>query len=166
MIITLVVAASENNVIGRDNKLPWHLPDDLKFFKKTTLGKPVLMGRKTWESMNGKPLPGRTNIVLSGSAPELPPGVLLFSSIREALSACNGEPEVCIIGGGQIFNETLDLADNIYLTRVHTTIEDGSVFFPELDAGLWQLSWQEHHEADERHAFAFTFQHYEKVRPR
>jgi dihydrofolate reductase len=123
MIKTIVVAASENNVIGIDNNLPWHLPDDLKFFKKTTLGKPVLMGRKTFESL-GRPLPNRLNIVLSRSKQALPEGVLQFSDYNEAILYLEGKhtEEVCIIGGGVVFANTLDLVDQLFITRVHTSL--------------------------------------------
>jgi len=159
MQISLIVAASENNVIGKENDLPWHLPLDLKFFKKTTLGKPIVMGRKTFESF-GKALPKRLNIVLSGHLGKAPEGTMLFKSVGEALAYLKGKdyPEIFIIGGGQIFSEALSLADTIYLTRVHTIIEDGDAFFPDFKNGKWQLEWEEDHFADEQHAFDFTFQ--------
>ncbi len=165
MILSAIVAVAENNAIGKNNQLPWYLPDDLKFFKKTTLGKPVLMGRKTFESL-GKPLPARTNIVLSRQhGLKLPDGVLLFSDIKSALSSMeetNAE-EGFIIGGGKIFEETFSLIDRLYLTRVHTKVEDADVFFPEIDHTHWKLSWHEDHPADEKHAFAFTFQQLERI---
>jgi dihydrofolate reductase len=163
MIRTLIVAASENNVIGINNDMPWHLSDDLKFFKKTTLGKPVLMGRKTYESL-GKPLPKRLNIVLSRNAIALPEGVLHYRSYNEAIAYLEQEhtPEVCIIGGGIVFEEALAAADQVYLTRVHTTLENGEVFFPNLDSALWEKVWEEFHPQDEQHAFAFTFQRFER----
>lgn len=165
MNILQVVAASENNVIGVQNQLPWHLPEDLKFFKKTTLGKPVIMGRKTYESL-GKPLPNRLNIVLSGQESlELPEGVLHFRSVNAALELLKdaGYEEVCIIGGGQIFSETINITDTIYITRVHTTIDNGDAFFPHIDHSHFVLTWEEHHAADEKHAFAFSFQRYERT---
>jgi dihydrofolate reductase len=165
MLITIVVAASENQVIGIGNALPWHLSDDLKFFKKVTLGKPVLMGRKTFESM-GKALPGRLNIVLSRSTPVLPEGVMHFSSLPDALGYLEQQhtEELCIIGGGVLFTETLSCTDQVYLTRVHTVLEHGDAFFPELKPGDWDLVWEEYHPADDKHAYAFTFQHYKRKR--
>lgn len=163
MTITMVVAASENNVIGVHNQLPWHLPDDLKFFKQRTLGKPVLMGRKTFESM-GRALPGRLNIVLSRQEPVLPAGVLHFRSGKDALHflESQGAEEVCIIGGGVVFGEWLDHADQIFLTRVHTLLSEGEAFFPELPVSDWVRVWSEYHEADERHPFSFTFEQYKR----
>ncbi len=164
MKIIFVVAASENNVIGVQNELPWHLPDDLKFFKKITLHKPVLMGKNTWLSL-GKPLPGRLNIVLSASlsAHEVPEGVLVFDELFGALKYLQDRqiPEVCIIGGGQLFHGALALAQTIYLTRVHTRIENGDVFFPELPDS-WKKIWEEHHCKDERHAYNFSFEQWKK----
>jgi dihydrofolate reductase len=163
MIRTIVVAASENNVIGINNNLPWHLSDDLKFFKKITLGKPVLMGRKTFESL-GKPLPKRLNIVLSRSTQNLPEGVLHFDKYELAIQFLEKEqtPEVCIIGGGVVFADAIDSADQIYLTRVHTTLDNGEVFFPLLEKEKWNLVWEEFHPQDELHNYSFTFQHYKK----
>lgn len=164
MIISFVVAVSENNVIGKDNKLPWRLPADLQFFKKTTLGKPVIMGRKTWESINERPLAGRLNIVLSSLALNLPDGMPQCTSIDDALQVAKMRDagEACIIGGGEIFKATLPIADIIYLTRVHTIIEDGTVFFPELDKKVWELKWEEAHETDEKNNYAYTFQRFER----
>jgi dihydrofolate reductase len=164
MELTLVVAASENNVIGKGNQLPWHLSDDLKFFKQVTSGKPVVMGRKTFESL-GRPLPNRLNIVLSRSAISLPEGVLLFHALQEALEYLRQQalPEACIIGGGIVFEEALPVATQVYLTRVHTTIADGEAFFPELSPDQWQLTWESAHPADEKHAYAFTFQQYKRI---
>lgn len=164
MLKTIVVAASENNVIGVNNQLPWHLSDDLKFFKKITLGKPVLMGRKTFESMGSRALPNRLNIVLSRQSLELPEEVLQFQSYPEAIEHLKKIecPELCIIGGGVIFERYLDEADQIYLTRVHCHIDDGTVFFPEIDPSKWEKTWEEPHPQDEKHSHAFTFQLYKK----
>jgi len=163
MLKTIVVAASENQVIGKGNELPWRLPDDLKFFKKLTTGKPVLMGRKTFESL-GRALPDRLNIVLSRTVPQLPEEVLHFDALPEAMDYLDQKDvaEVCIIGGGILFAETLSQADQVFLTRVHTHIDGGDAFFPELDPAMWVLVWQEDHPADQKHAFPFTFQQYLK----
>ena len=165
MIKTIVVAASENNVIGIDNNLPWHLPDDLKFFKKTTLGKPVLMGRKTFESL-GRPLPNRLNIVLSRSKQALPEGVLQFADYDEAILYLEEKQteEVCIIGGGVVFANTLDLVDQVFMTRVHTCLENGEVFFPAINPELWTKVWEESHDKDEAHQYSFSFQQFKKAR--
>lgn len=165
MFISFVVAVSENNVIGKNNGLPWHLPLDLKFFKKNTLGKPVIMGRNTFESIGSKPLPDRENIILSRSLNKAPAGTLLFDTLNKALGYLRDQdvPEACIIGGGAVFAESIHLARLIYLTRVHTEIKDGTAFFPELNRESWQRIWKEEHQKDERHAFDFTFEKWERI---
>ena len=165
MILSAIVAIAQNNAIGKDNQLPWHLPDDLRFFKKTTMGKPVLMGRKTFESL-GKPLPGRLNIVVSHQENlQLPEGVLLYNNLEKALKRLEEEPvdEAFIIGGGKIFEETMNKIDRLYVTKVNTVIEDATAFFPEIDHTHWKLVWEEHHPADEKHRYAFTFQQLERI---
>ena len=146
MSINIIVAASENNVIGRDGGLPWHLPEDLKRFKKLTLGHVVVMGNKTWESIPEKyrPLPGRKNIVLAREENYVvPDNVQHFSSLDTALDTYKDET-VFIIGGGEIYRQTLDRADKVYLTRVHKKI-DGDVFFPEIDLNIWKEIEREDH---------------------
>ena len=165
MTLSFIVAVSDNNAIGRNNQLPWHLPEDLKFFKRTTLGKPVVMGRKSYESL-GKPLPGRLNVVLSRqNNMELPEGVLLFNNIEDAVAAMakTDNEEVFIIGGGKVFEQSMQLVDRMYITRVHGTIPDADVFFPNIDHTHWKLVWEEHHEKDEKHQYAYTFQRYERI---
>ena len=165
MILSFIVAISENNAIGKDNQLPWYLPEDLKFFKRTTMGKPVVMGRKTYESL-GKPLPGRLNIVVSGKKDlALPEGVLLYSDLDKAIDRLQQEAteEGFIIGGGQIFAETMPIADRMYITRVHTEISDADAFFPEIDHTHWKMVWEEKHEADEKHKYPYTFQQFERI---
>jgi dihydrofolate reductase len=159
--ISLIVAAAENNLIGKDNALPWRLPADLKYFKTITLGKPVVMGRKTWDSI-GKPLPGRLNIVVTRQRELQLPGAIVVSNLNDAMRAAGGAEELMIIGGAEIFREMLPRADRIYLTRVHARIE-GEVFFPELDAGKWQELSREDYAADERHAFAYSFLVLERI---
>lgn len=157
--ISLIVAAAENGAIGKDGELPWRLPDDLKFFKKNTLGKPMIMGRKTWESLGGKALPGRTSIVLSRKEKlELPEEVKQYTDLQDAIASVETLPEIMIIGGGQIFKEAILIADVIYHTLVHTVIEDADAFFPDIDTKIWEKTWEEAHAADERHPLAFTFQ--------
>lgn len=165
MILSSIVAADEKNAIGKDNLLPWYLPKDLQFFKKTTLGKPIIMGRKTYESL-GKPLPGRLNIVISRQKEvSLPEGVLRYDSIEAALERVQREAtdEAFIIGGGILFQQTMDIIDRLYLTRVHTVVEGATVFIPDIDHTHWKLVWEEKHEADEKHRYSFSFQQYERV---
>jgi dihydrofolate reductase len=154
-MIAIIVAAAENGVIGSDNRLPWHLPDDLKRFKALSLGKPIVMGRRTFESI-GKPLPGRTNIVVTRQAGLAIAGVVVVNSLDAALAAAGAAPEVVVIGGAEIFRQALPRADVIHLTRVHARIA-GDVVFPGLEPGKWRETAVEHHAADERHQYAFTF---------
>src|SRR5690606_22347407 len=133
--IKLVVAYSSNRVIGRDNDLPWRLPSDLAHFKRMTMGQPILMGRKTWESL-GRPLPGRPNLVISRNAGYVAEGASVFTSLADALAACQDEASVCVIGGAQIFADALPLADEVIATEIHAHV-DGDVFFPTLPAGQW-----------------------------
>ncbi|HEY9278770.1 MAG TPA: dihydrofolate reductase [Eoetvoesiella sp.] len=134
--IKFVVAYSDNRVIGRDNALPWRLPSDLAHFKRNTLGQPIIMGRNTWESL-GRPLPGRPNLVVSRNSNFHAEGASVFASVQDALSSCADQPSVCIIGGAQIFEQTLPLADEIIATEVHAQV-DGDVFFPVLNPAQWQ----------------------------
>lgn len=161
-VISLIVAASTNNAIGKNNQLLWHLPRDLKFFKNTTWGFPVIMGRKTFESVN-KPLPGRNNIVVSSNPDWKAENVVSAINLEEGLlrareTNCN---QVFIIGGGELYKQSMDLADNIYLTRVHGNIE-GDVFFPVLDATKWKLVSYRDYDADKKHAYDHSFQFWEK----
>ncbi|MGZ5246814.1 MAG: dihydrofolate reductase [Flavitalea sp.] len=156
--LSLVVAASENNVIGKDNHLLWHLPNDLKFFKNTTWGMPVIMGRKTFESV-GKPLPGRTNIVISRQEGWSAEKITVVRSLEEAIeqSSSMDAREAYIIGGGEIYKQSMDLADRIYITRVHTELE-GDTFFPAIDTNKFELVSSLPFEADEAHQYAYTFE--------
>ncbi len=162
MIISLIVAASTNNAIGKNNQLLWHLPKDLKFFKNTTWGMPVIMGRKTFESVN-KPLPGRINIVITKQTNWQAEGVITAFSIQDALvkAAATNCKEAFIIGGGQIYAETLPIANNIYFTSVDAIIE-GDTFFPSINKNEWTLLSSEENKIDEKHAYHFTFQHWQK----
>lgn len=160
-MISIIVAASENNVIGKNNQLIWHLPDDLKFFKKMTTGKVILMGRKTFESIGSRPLPNRINVVISRNTDFNTQGIVVFDDISKAVSAYKNEHDICIIGGEQIYRQSVMIADEIYLTRVHTIIE-GDVFFPELNQKDWKLIHEEYHPKDEKHPYDFTFQRYIK----
>lgn len=163
MIISLLVAASENNVIGVNNDLPWKLPDDMKFFKNMTWAMPIVMGRKTFESMGGKALPGRTNIIITRQKDFKRDKVTVVTSWNDAVFVAQetDAKELFVIGGGEIFKETIDKADRIYITRVHTKL-DGDVFFPEIDRSKWHLKSEREHAADEKHQYSFTFQTWEK----
>ena len=158
MNITLVVAASENNTIGKDNKLLWHLPKDMRFFKNTTWAMPVLMGRKTFESMGSKLLPGRMNIILTNQKGLNIDGAHIVNSILAGieLATNNNYKELMVIGGGQIYDLALPMANKIWFTRVHTNIE-GDTYFPTLDK-TWNLSSVESHQADEKHLYSFDFE--------
>jgi dihydrofolate reductase len=153
--VALVVAISDNGVIGNNGGLPWHLPDDLKYFKVVTFGKPVLMGRRTLESI-GKPLSGRRNLVLTRSASGPPPGVEYVHSVEQARALAAGAAELCVIGGAEVFALALPLATRIYLTRVHATIV-GDTYFPLRDFSGWHESESVAHAADNRHAYAMSF---------
>lgn len=160
MKISLILAASENDVIGKGNALPWRLPADLKFFKTVTLGKPIVMGRKTWESL-GKPLPDRTNIVMTRGSLQLSGGVVV-DSVAAAVRAAGDADELMVIGGADIFREFLPLAQRIYLTRVHAVI-DGDVVFPLPGPAQWRELSRQDYPADERHAYPFSFIVLERV---
>lgn len=160
--LTLIVAAAENNAIGKDNKMLWHLPNDFKYFKKNTLEHSVVMGRKTFESI-GKPLPERRNIILTRDMNYTHEEVDVANSVQEVLNYCRDEREIFIIGGAEIYKQTLPLADKILLTRVHTTI-DGDAYFPELLDHEWNLVSAENHEKNEKHAFEYTFEVYERAK--
>lgn len=158
--IILIVAAAENNAIGKDNQMPWHLPNDFKYFKQQTLNHSVVMGRKTFESI-GKPLPERRNIVITRNHDWKTEDVDVANSLEEVLTYCRDEREVFIIGGAEIYKQALPLASKVLLTRVHTSI-NGDAYFPSLDSNEWKLVSSEQHESDERHAFDYTFEMYER----
>lgn len=162
MIINLVVAATENNVIGKDNRLLWHLPNDMAFFKNVTWGMPVIMGRKTYESL-GKPLKGRTNIIITSNKNFPVEGIITVSGINEALleSSRTDAKECYVIGGGEIFKSVMPQANRIYMTRVHTIL-DGDTFFPEIDTKEWELSESASFEKDEKHAYPYTFETWQR----
>ena len=158
MNITLVVAASDNNVIGKDNQLLWHLPKDMRFFKNTTWGLPILMGRKTFESLGNKVLPGRLNLILSNQKNIKTNGATLVHSLQEAvnLAAKQDYKQLMVIGGGQIYELALPLAHTIMLTRVHTTIE-GDAFFPTLNED-WLMTGSTFYNSDEKHSYSFDIE--------
>ena len=155
-MIALVVAMAENRVIGKENKLIWHLPADLKFFKNLTTGHPIIMGRKTFESI-GKPLPNRTNIVITRQADFTAEGCMVAHSLTEALMLAQQlDSDIFVIGGAEIYKQAMFLADTIYLTEVHHTFE-GDTFFPEIDSVLWQETSREEHKADEKNPYDYAF---------
>lgn len=161
-MITLVVAMGMNREIGVNNQLPWHLPKDLKHFKEITSGHPVVMGRKTYASI-GKPLPNRTNIVISRKTDWFEEGILIVGSIKEALKfAQKIDPNIFIIGGGNIFEQTIAIADRLEVTEIKTTIE-ADTFFPAIDPKIWRKTGENCHEKDEKNNFDFCFQRFEKI---
>lgn len=159
--ISIIVAASTNNVIGSQGDLPWRLPDDLKRFKAITMGKPIVMGRKTWDSI-GRPLPGRQNIIITRQPDFLAEGCDVVASMDAAIAAAGAADELMVIGGSQIYELALPLATRIYLTRVHADVE-GDAFFCDVDETRWQLVDVDPHAADERNEFAFSFQVYKRT---
>ncbi len=159
-MISLIVAASTNNVIGVRGELPWRLSADLKHFKALTMGKPIIMGRLTWESI-GRPLPGRKNIVVTRNKAFAAEGCDVVASPAEALAAAGDVEEVMVIGGGQIYELFLPKAGRVYLTRVHTDVE-GDAWFPELDAGTWALLDVEQHIKSDGNEFDFEFRTYQR----
>lgn len=164
MTISIIVATSLNNAIGKNNQLLWHLPADLKFFKATTMGCPVIMGRKTFQSI-GRTLPGRKNVVITKDKnfnSDHQFDIVVVSSIDEALIKMHAEKEVFIIGGGEIYNQTIGITDLIYRTIVNTTI-DGDVYFSEINKDEFNLVWEEKHEADEKNKFDYTYQKFERI---
>jgi dihydrofolate reductase len=150
-----VVAVAENGVIGRDNALPWRLPNDLKFFKKTTLGHPILMGRATFDSI-GRPLPGRLNLVLSHKRDLHIEGCTVVHSLDDAIAAGADASELMVVGGAQVYAQILPRADRIYLTRVHADVA-GDTYFPAIDTTQWRAESTERYEADAQHAHAYSF---------
>jgi dihydrofolate reductase len=165
MIVSLIVAASTNNVIGKDNQLVWHLPNDMKFFKNTTWGMPVVMGRKTFEALAGKPLPGRFNFVITRKKDWDPHNdkVKVVSTLEASIAAAEETDckEAFVIGGGEIYAASMSVADRIYMTRVHTVVE-GDTYFPVIDEKNWEMISHLDFPADEKNAYAHSFQVWER----
>jgi dihydrofolate reductase len=161
MKIAIVVAMAANRVIGRDNRLPWHLPADLKHFKQLTLGKPIVMGRKTYESL-GRPLPKRTNIVVTRDRDYAAPGCVVVHSLEDALQAAGESAEVMVIGGAEFYRQVLPHTDTIYLTRVHAEFEGGTVF-PELNEAAWREVGRTDCEPDEKNPWPYSFIELERI---
>ncbi len=163
MIISLIVAASSNNAIGKNNQLLWHLPNDLKNFKNTTWAMPVIMGRKTFESLNGKVLPGRVNIIITRQHHWTASKAITVHSLLDAIQYAKAQHfnEIFIVGGGEIYEQALAIADKIYLTRVHANVE-ADTFFPEINAHVWQLVSTKEFSADAKHVYPYSFQIWRK----
>ncbi|PSL30741.1 dihydrofolate reductase [Chitinophaga ginsengisoli] len=162
MTLSIIVAASENNVIGVNNHLPWHLPVDMKYFKDMTMGKPIVMGRKSFEEL-GRVLPGRPNIMITRQSDYKAEGLYIVPSLEAGIEKAKtfGTEEIFITGGGEIFKMALPIIDRLYLTRVHAEVS-GDTYFPEFDPRGWKLVKNERHEKDEKHAYALTFQVWER----
>lgn len=165
MLISLIAAVARNHVIGKNNDLPWHLPDDMKYFMTTTRGHHVLMGRKNYQSIPQKfrPLPDRVNIVVTHQSGFPAPGCLVVHSLEKGIETARtaGEPELFIIGGAEIFSQSLPLADRLYLTEIDAAVP-GDAHFPMVERTHWNVKKTQHHPTDERHAYAFDFVVYEK----
>ena len=164
----IIVAIADNNAIGRDNALLWHISEDLKFFKRTTSGCPVIMGRRTFESI-GRPLPKRTNIVVSRGF-DAPEGVVVVPSLDEAYTAASavipdliGNPRCFVIGGGQIYAQTMHDADRLIITHVHTVIEDADTFFPPIDPSVWTVAERSEMFHDDESGYGFEFVEYVRI---
>lgn len=165
MKITIVVAAALDNAIGRNNDLMWKLPADLKFLKNKTWGLPVLMGRKTWDSLQGQPLKGRPNLVLSRQTLSLA-GAITINNIEEAdnWARVHGYQEICLLGGAQLYKQFMDRVDTIFMTRVQTTFPEADAFFPPIDETTFTLHHSDAHSPDERHAFGYHFQEWRRLK--
>ncbi len=165
MMISLIAALTKNRVIGKNNDLPWHLPDDMKYFMQATKAHHVIMGRKNYESIPEKfrPLPNRTNIVVTRQKDFLAPGCILVNNMEDgiAMARAGGETQLFIIGGSEIYDLAMPHADLLYLTEIDTTLE-GDTYFPAFDKSEWNERSRTHHEADARHAYPFDFVVYQK----
>lgn len=165
MIISAIVAVGHNNVMGRNNDIPWYLPADLKYFKKTTLNHHIVMGRKTFQSI-GRPLPKRTNVIITRQPFFIASGCTTTHSVEQALQVAkdNGEEEVFIIGGGEIYKQSQPFWDKLYLTKVDVKVEDGDTFFPKIDDSEWKEIFSEYHTADEKNEMDYSFHIYERIK--
>ena len=163
MTISHIVAVSENNVIGKNNQLPWYMPADMEYFKNTTWGHYVIMGRKSYEA-EGKALAGRTNIVITRNNHYYIPDGIVVQSIEEAfrIPEQKGENEIFIIGGGELYKQSLEITNKVYLTRIHTICE-GDVFYPELDRKNWKIVKKEFHLNDQKNPFSYTYFIFERI---
>ena len=164
MILSHLVAASTNNAIGKDNQLLWHLPNDMKFFKNVTWAMPVAMGRKSFNALDDKPLNGRFNIIITRQKDFTADGIVVVNSINDAVFVAqqNDYKELMILGGGEIYKQSMDIADKLYITRVHAIFEDADTFYPEIDESKWRLTSNQDFFADEKHAYDYSFQLWER----
>lgn len=161
MTVAIIVAMDEQRLIGKDNDLPWKISADLQYFRRTTMGKPLIMGRNTHESI-GRALPGRQNIVITSQHDYQAEGCDVVPSVEAALALCDDAEEKMIMGGASLYQQTLPLADKLYLTQVHARLE-GDTWFPEWSEQDWQLIHSEDHQADEKNEFDYSFQLYQRV---
>jgi dihydrofolate reductase len=162
-MISIIVAIAEDNGIGNKNDLLWHIPEDLKRFRKLTLGNTVIMGKKTWESLPNKPLPGRKNIIITDDLKDnFEPGITTYS-IEEALSKCGADEEIFIIGGGSIYRQFMPLADRLYITHIHKKAP-ADVFFPKIDPAIWEVAEKDEHEQKEGSPLTYTYIIYNRKR--
>ncbi len=162
--ISIIVAADENNAIGKNKQLLWHLPYDLQNFKKLTTGHTIIMGRRTFESLPAGALPNRKNIVLTGVPEAIIDNVFACSSMEEAITLCSKEDEIYMIGGALVYKQALPIAETLYFTRVHHVFEGADTFFPEIDFTEWEEVSKENHPADEKHAYPYTFYTYKRIK--
>ncbi|MCX6326018.1 MAG: dihydrofolate reductase [Bacteroidia bacterium] len=160
-MISIIVAVSEDMGIGKDNELLWHISEDLKRFKKLTFGNTIVMGKKTWESLPRKPLPGRKNIVLTDISGECIDYSITAYSIEDALSKCEKGEEIFVIGGGSVYRQFLSIADRLYITHVHRKAP-ADVFFPEIDSGIWEVNKKEDFNAGGNDSIPYTYIIYER----
>ena len=167
MIVSAIAAVSKNGVIGRDNDLPWKLPDDMKFFMETTSGHHVIMGRKNYDSLPSKfkPLPNRINIVITRQKEFEAPHCIVLNDVMEAINIAEsaGETELFVIGGAEIYKLAMDQTDRLYLTEIDAVVE-GDTYFPSVDKTTWKEVLRKHHDKDERHAYAFDFVIYDRIK--
>ncbi len=162
MLISIIAAIDENNAIGQEGRLLCHLPNDLKYFKSVTQGYPVIMGRKTFESLPKGALPNRRNIVITGNKGLQFKNCEMVSSVNEAIELCGNEEKIFFIGGGTIYKKTIHIADELYLTCIHHIFKDADTYFPFIDTGIWKEVWREDHEPDERHKYGYSFIRFER----
>lgn len=160
-MITIIAAIAENNALGKDNKIIWHLPNDFKHFKEVTSGNYIIMGRKTFESFP-KPLPNRTHVVISRQKNYEPQGCIVVDNLEKAIAICPKNSNTYIIGGGEIYKQSINQVDILDITKVHHSF-DADVFFPEIDPKIWKLISEDFHPKDDKHLYDFTFQIYERV---
>jgi len=163
MIVSQIVAVGRRNEIGKDGKMPWHLPADLKHFKRNTLGKPVLMGRKTLAAI-GRPLPERRNLVLTRDRAFSADGCETVTSLDEAIARAGTAPELMVIGGGEVYRLAWERTDRIYLTRIQADVDGADTFFPDVEDGRWREISREDHRADDRNPFDYSFRVLDRVR--